>query len=268
MSKQKKTNKQHNASTKARAEKTSTTKRVPKTKGAKAKKAKSASSIESQKIDIAAFRLKAIQKTLPGYLEGEQVIHADLDVMKQRFLSREGTRVELDDLNGQDIHEFDLKHRAGHEGKMPNGMSTYKTVAEYENFPVAEKQLRRLHDRWKLILEFRANDISEPRLGVTHFDAVKPMVDIEEKLEALRDAEENGLSVAELREKYIESKKKSKKGWKALLRSNASRINISLMNILGLMEQSGDQPDREVLAIIKDIKVLLNRFKVSQKEVA
>lgn len=135
-------------------------------------------------------------------VEDEQtkaLLVAELDELKERFNSREGTKLELDDADGQDIHQFDAKLRNGHLGKMGNGKRTYDVIAKHGGFPVGYKQLERLHARWLLILEFRSMGVVEPRLGVTKYDAVKKLTSVQDKLDLLRKAEAEKTSASKLR---------------------------------------------------------------------
>lgn len=243
----------------SQAEETMTAK--PSKKARKTKKAQSGFSLESEKTSVPDALKKAIEETAPGHIEQVQALMADLEVLKTRFEGREGTRLELDDQNGADIHSFDLKHRNGRSGKMPNGLSTYKAIASYKNFPVAEKQLRRLHDRHKLILKFAEKGFERIPLGVSHFDAVKPVKGLEAQHAALVDAAENHLSVAQLREKYLPRKHTpAENDWKDRFLSLATKINIGLGEIWKEMEAAGETPDVAVLSMIDDIVFLLGRF--------
>lgn len=233
----------------------------PSRKARKAKKAQSGFSLESEKTSVPQALTSAIEETSPGHIEQVQALMADLEVLKTRFEGREGTRLELDDQNGADIHSFDLKHRNGRTGKMPNGFSTYRAIASYKNFPVAEKQLRRLHDRHKLILKFEEMGFERIPLGVSHFDAVRPVKGLEAQHAALVDALENHLSVAQLREKYLPSQKDStKKDWKDRFLSVARKLNICLGEICIEMDAAGETPDVAVLSMIDDIAFTLGRF--------
>lgn len=242
-----------------KAEETMTAK--PSKKARKAKKAQSGFSLESEKISVPQALNTAIEETIPGHMEQVQTLMADLEVLKTRFEGREGTRLELDDQNGADIHSFDLKHRNGRSGKMPNGLSTYKAIASYKNFPVAEKQLRRLHDRHKLILKFAEKGFERIPLGVSHYDAVKPVKGLEAQHAALAAAVNNNLSVAELRKNCLPSQKDStKKDWKDRFLSVARKLNIGLGEICKEMDAAGETPDVAVLSMIDDIVFTLGRF--------
>lgn len=247
------------------AEGTSETKR----EGGKAKKNLPLFDLESEKDEVEEVRRTAIKDTLPGYEELEKAIMADLESLKGRIVARNGSRIELDDANGKDIYEFDQRHRQGRTGKMPNGQSSFRLIASCKEISIDEKQCRRLADRWATIIEFRMLGVTEPRLGVSHYDAVKPLADLEAKLNALRDAEENNLTVAELREKYIKkSKTTPPKGWKEQLRSLAGGVSEELGIILDLMKKQGGSPDADVQTWVDDIVVAAYRFIPSAKEVA
>ena len=217
--------------------------------------------IESEKISVPQALNSAIEETLPGHLEQVNALMEDLEALKTRFEGREGTRLELDDLNGADIQSFDSKHRQGRCGKMPNGLSTYKAIASYKNFPVAEKQLRRLHDRYKLIQKFAENGFEKVPLGVSHYDACKPLKNVATQHAALVDALNNNLSVAQLRVKYLPRKDGStEKSWKDRFLSAAKKINIGLGEICKEMETAGETPDVAVLSMIDDIVFTLGCF--------
>ena len=117
-------------------------------------------------------------------------------------------------------------------------------------------------------MKIRELGVVEPRLGVSHYDVVKSLHTVAAKLEALRDAEVNNLSVAELRKKYIETKEPIHKGWKELLCSLAGAASKNLIKIHDLMVKQGGSPDEDVLCWIDDIVVAANAFTPSAKEVA
>lgn len=195
------------------------------------------------------------------------LLEAELEILKGRFSSREGTKLELDDADGEDIHQFDTKLRDGHLGKRANGKSTYKVMVKHDGFPVGDKQLRRLHDRWKLILEFRSMGVVEPRLGVTIYDAVRKMPSLDDKLEALRDAEKNALSVAKLRKKYFASPGiEPAKDWRTMLHTEATRTICKLGEIHELMVASGERPDELVMGKLDDISATVSKFTVAFDE--
>ena len=240
----------------------------PSKKARKAEPTQSGFSIESEKISVPQALNTAIEETFPEHIEQVQALMADLEVLKTRFEGREGTRLELDDQNGADIHSFDLKHRNGRSGKMPNGLSTYKAIASYKNFPVAEKQLRRLHDRYKLMLKFEEKGFERIPLGVSHFDAVKPVKGLEAQHAALATAVNNNLSVAELRKNCLPSQKDStKKDWKDRFLSVARKLNIGLGEICKEMDAAGETPDVAVLSMIDDIVFTLGRFTMQAQPV-
>lgn len=233
----------------------------PSRKARKAMKVQSGFALESEKTSVPDALKRAIEDTVPGHVEQVQALMADLEVLKTRFEGREGTRLELDDQNGADIHSFDLKHRNGRTGKMPNGFSTYRAIATYKNFPVAEKQLRRLHDRYKLMLKFEEKGFERIPLGVSHFDAVKPVKGLEAQHAALVDAVENHLSVNQLRENYLPRKNTpAGKDWKDRFLSVARKLNIGLGEICKEMDAAGETPDVAVLSMIDDIVYTLGRF--------
>ncbi len=236
-------------------------------KGGKAKKTEPLFEIESEKIGVEEYRLTAIRETLPGYEEQMRSVMADLEVLRSRIVSRQGSSIERDDADGEDIYLFDQAHRKGRR-KMPNNQSTFKLVASCKGVGVDEKQCRRLSSRWGLILKIRELGVVEPRLGVSHYDVVKSLHTVAAKLEALRDAEVNNLSVAELRKKYIETKEPIHKGWKELLCSLAGAASKNLIKIHDLMVKQGGSPDEDVLCWIDDIVVAANAFTPSAKEVA
>ena len=244
-----------------------TTKAQPSKKGGKSKKTGTPFDLKSEKDVVAEFRGNAIKETLPNYEEQMREDQANLEALRVRIVSRQGLGIKKDDADGEDIYVFDQNRRNGRR-KMPNGQSTYKLVASCKEIGVDEKQCRRLADRWALILKFRVMGVVEPRLGVSHYDAIKSLESVDAKLEALRDAEVNGLSVAALREKYIETKETVQMGWKALLRSLAGAASKELIKIHGLMVKQGGFPDDDVLAWIDDIVVAANAFTPAAKKVA
>ena len=247
------------------AEGTSATKRTQKAR--KAKKAQSGFAIEPDKDEVAEFRDMATTETLPGYMEQGRSLMADLEILRSKIVARQGSSIERDDADGEDIYEFDQAYRKGRR-KMPNGQSTFKLVASCKGIGVDDKQCRRLSCRWGLILKFRELGVTEPRLGVSHYAVVTSLKTVEAKLEALRDAEVNNLSVAELRKKYIETKEPITKGWKELLCSLAADTSEHLIAIHRLMEKQGGSPDADVLCWIDDIVVAANAFIPAAKEVA
>lgn len=244
-----------------------TTKVKPNRKGGKSKKTLTAITIEPEKDEVAEFRDMAKKETLPGVEENERSLMADLEVLRSRIVARQGSSIERDDADGEDIYEFDQAYRKGRR-KMPNGQSTFKLVASCKGVGVDDKQCRRLSNRWGSILKIRELGVIEPRLGVSHYDVVKSLKTLEAKLEALRDAEVNNLSVAELRTKYIKAKEPVQKGWKELLHSLAADTSEHLIAIHDLMEKQGGSPDDDVLCWIDDIVVAANSFTTSAKEVA
>lgn len=247
------------------AEGTSATKQTK--KGGKAKKATPLFDLQSEKDEIKEFQDGFIKETLPGYEEQGRSLMADLEVLRSKIVARQGSSIERDDADGEDIYEFDQAYRKGRR-KMPNGQSTFKLIASCKGVGVDEKQCRRLSNRWELILKFREMGEVEPRLGVSHFDVVKSLKSVQSKLEALRDAEVNCLSVAELRKKYIETREPIHKGWKELLCSLAGAVSKDLIKIHDLMEKQGGVPDDDVQAWIDDIIVAANAFTPAAKEVA
>ena len=238
-----------------------------KQRGGKAKKNLPVFDLESEKEEVEGVRRTAIKETLPGYEEMEKAIMADLEVLKGRILPRNGTRIELDDANGEDIFLFDQKHRKGRTGKMPNGQSSFKLIASCKEIGIDEKQCRRLANRWALILDFRNLGIVEPRLGVSHYDVVRPLVDLEAKLNALRDAEVNGLTVTELREKYLQ-KDSTPMGWKELFEDEVARATKAFIKIHKLMEESGGTPDIGVMNGVNHVVAAVNSFIPVAKKVA
>lgn len=244
-----------------------TTKAKPSKKGGKSKKTGTPFDLKSEKDVVAEFRGNAIKESLPNYEEQMREDQANLEALRVRIVSRQGLGIDKDDADGEDLYVFDQNRRNGRR-KMPNGQSTYKLVASCKEIGVDEKQCRRLADRWALILKFRAMGVVEPRLGVSHYDAIKCLASVEAKLEALRDAEINGLSVAALREKYIEAKEPVQMGWKERLCSLAEEASKELRIIHGLMKEQGGSPDDDVWSWIDDIVVAANYFTPSAKEVA
>lgn len=192
---------------------------------------------------------------------------AELEALRESFSSREGTKIDLADADGQALEAFDVKHRKGHLGKMPNGKSTYRVISEFSGFPVEQKQLRRIHNRWKMILEFRSKGITEPRLGVSHYDAVRPLGDTAAKLAALRAAETEGLSVAELRERFVPRREKANKGWRESFLALAERIIKPLCEFRDQMNKAGEKPDDDILSMIEDIEDILNDIALAETEV-
>ena len=247
------------------AEGTTKTKQIG--KGGGTKEANSLFDLESEKDEVAEFRGNAIKESLPNYEAQMREDQANLETLRVRIVSRQGLGIDKDDADGEDLYVFDQNRRNGRR-KMPNGQSTYKLVASCKEIGVDEKQCRRLADRWALILKFRAMGVVEPRLGVSHYDAIKCLASVEAKLEALRDAEINGLSVAALREKYIEAKEPVQMGWKERLCSLAEEASKELRIIHGLMMEQGGSPDEDVLSWIDDIVVAANYFTPAAKEVA
>lgn len=235
--------------------------------GDEAKKASTIFDLESEKDEVEEYRGKAKKETLPGFEAMEKGIFADLEVLRGKIVSRQGSSIERDDADGEDIYEFDQAYRKGRR-KMPNGQSTFKLVASCKGIGIDEKQCRRLSNRWGLILKFREMGVVEPRLGVSHYDIVKSLKTLAAKLEALRDAEVNNLSVAELRTKYIKAKEPVLKGWKELLCSLAAEASKELRIIHGLMREQGGSPDEDVWSWIDDIVVAANYFTPAAKEVA
>lgn len=231
------------------------------------KKVKPLFGFESGKDPLTEFRAKGVSETLPAYEGQERELFADLEVLKGRMASRNGTRIEIDDANGEDIFMFDEKHRNGRTGKMPNGKSSFRLIASFIDLGIDDKQVRRLYDRWKLILVFRKLGYVEPRLGVSHYDVVKPLVDVEAKLNALRDAEENGLTVAELRKKYLQ-KDDPPKTWKDLFVDEVARSTEAFNDIRDLMKGVGGTPDATVMQGIKDVVDALNSFVPVAEKVA
>lgn len=247
-----------------------TTKAQPSKKRGKAKKTESLFNLENEKDEVEKVkevRRDAIRETLPGYEEMEKEIMADLESLKGRIVARNGSRIDLDDANGKDIYEFDQRHRKGRTGKMPNGQSSFKLISECREIGLTDKQCRRLSDRWALILDFRKLGLTEPRLGVSHYDVVKPLADLEAKLNALRDAEANNLTVAELREKYLQNDS-TPMGWKARFDDQVVRTITAFGRIYDLMEKSGGTPDISVMNGIKCVVAAMNRFTPVAKEVA
>lgn len=192
---------------------------------------------------------------------------AELEALRESFSSREGTKIDLADADGQALEAFDVKHRNGHLGKMPNGKSTYRVIAEYHGFPAEQKQLRRIHNRWKMVLAFRSRGITEPRLGVSHYDTVRPLKDPEVMLAALRAAEVEGLSVAELRKRFVPRHEKANKGWRESFLALAERIIKPLCEFRDQMNKAGEKPDDDILSMIEDIKNILNDIALAEKEV-
>lgn len=234
--------------------------------GEKGDKAKPLFGFESGKDPVAEFRAKGIRETLPAYEGQEKELFADLEVLKGRMASRKGTRIEIDDANGEDIFKFDEKHRNGRVGKMPNGQSSFKLIASFIELGIDDKQIRRLFDRWSLILEFRKLGCVEPRLSVTFYDVVKPLVDLEAKLNALRYAEEECLTVAELR-KHLK-KDDPPKTWQDLFVEEVARATKNFTRIYDLMEKSGGTPDISVMDCINHVVQAVNKFIPAAKEVA
>ena len=232
-----------------------------------ARKAKPLFGFDSAKDPVSVIRAKGIHETLPAYEGQERELFADLEVLKGRMASRNGTRIEIDDANGEDIFKFDEKHRNGHTGKMPNGKCSFKLISSFIELGIDDKQIRRLYDRWKLILVFRKLGYVEPRLGVSHYDIVKPLVDVEAKLNALRDAEENGLTVADLRKKYLQ-KDEPPKTWKDLFVDEAGKATKAFIRIRDLMKGVGGTPDATVMRGIKDVVDALNDFVPVAEKVA
>lgn len=232
-----------------------------------ARKAKPFFGFDSEKDPVSVIRVKGISATLPAYEGQERKLFADLEVLKGRMASRNGTRIEIDDANGEDIFKFDEKHRNGRVGKMPNGQSSFKLIASFIELGIDDKQIRRLFDRWSLILEFRKLGYVEPRLSVTFYDVVKPLVDLEAKLNALRDAEENGLTVAELRKKYLH-KDEPPKNWRDLFEDEVARSTEAFISIRDLMMDVGGTPDATIIRGIKDVVAAVNSFTPVAKEVA
>ena len=253
-----------NTGDQAPAERTTKSKRNK--KGGEKKKT-SLFEIESEKDEIGEVQAAAVRETLPGYEEQLREDQANLEDLRVRLVSRQGAGIERDDADGEDIYLFDENRRNGRR-KMPNGQSTYKLVASCKGLGIDEKQIRRLADRWRLILLFRKMGVIEPRLGVSHYAAVRSLGSVDETLEALRDAEQNGLSVTALRDKYIKPEETTPKGWKEQLHSLAEATWENLIAIHKLMEEQGGIPDQEVLGWIDDIIVAANSFIPVAKEVA
>ena len=232
----------------------------------KARTAKPLFGFDSAKDPVSVIRAKGIHETLPAYEGQERELFADLEVLKGRMASRKGTRIEIDDANGEDIFMFDEKHRNGRTGKMPNNQSSFKLIASFVELGIDDKQIRRLFDRWKLILEFRKLGYVEPRLSVTFYDVVKPLVDLEAKLNALRYAEEEGLTVAELR-KHLK-KDAPPKTWHDLFVDEVARATRNFTRIHVLMKESGGTPDISVMDCINHVVGAVNKFIPAAKEVA
>ena len=256
-----------NTGDQAPAERTTKSKRQK--KGVETKNTPVLFEIESEKEEIKAIQAAAVRETLPGYEEQLREDQANLEDLRVRLVSRQGAGIERDDADGEDIYLFDENRRNGRR-KMPNGQSTYKLVASCKGLGIDEKQIRRLADRWRLILLFRKMGVIEPRLGVSHYAAVRSLGSVDEKLEALRDAEQNGLSVTALRDKYIhESQTETPPpNWKELLRDEASKASGTLTAIHKLMRDQGGIPDQQVLGWIDDIIVAASAFITVAKEAA
>ena len=256
-----------NTGDQAPAERTTKSKRQK--KGVETKNTPVLFEIESEKDEIGEVQAAAVRETLPGYEEQLREDQANLEDLRVRLVSRQGAGIERDDADGEDIYLFDENRRNGRR-KMPNNKSTYKLIASCKGLGIDEKQIRRLADRWRLILLFRKMGVIEPRLGVSHYDAVRSLGSVDEKLEALRDAEQNGLSVTALRDKYIHESQTETlpPNWKELLRDEASKASGTLTAIHKLMEEQGGIPDQEVLGWIDDIIVAANSFIPAAKEAA
>jgi|GEM_PF-4114519 hypothetical protein len=244
-----------------------TTKAQPSKKGNKVKKTP-VIDIEAEKVEVWVER---VTKGEGMPLTGEEVslspeLKAELETLRESFSSREGTKIDLADSDGQALEAFDLKHRNGRLGKMPNGKSTYRVIGEFNGFPVEAKQLRRIHDRWKRILEFRSRGITEPRLGVSHYDTVRPLKDPEVMLVALRAAEAEGLSVVELRKRFVPDGEKANKGWRESFLALAGRIIPRLREILNQMKEACETPGDDVLSMIEDIEDALDDIALAGKE--
>ena len=254
-----------NTGDQAPAERTTKSKRQK--KGGETKNTPVLFEIKPEKDEIGAVRAAAVRETLPGYEEQLQEDQANLEDLRIRLVSRQGAGIDRDDADGEDIYLFDENRRNGRR-KMPNNKSTYKLIASCKGLGIDEKQIRRLADRWRLILLFRKMGVIEPRLGVSHYDAVRSLGSVDEKLEALRDAEQNGLSVTALRDKYIKPEETTPKGWKDLLRDEASKASGTLTAIHKLMRDQGGIPDQQVLGWIDDIIVAASAFITVAKEAA
>jgi len=211
-------------------------------------------------VNLTADTLNRVVTTIPA---------EELEGIKNRFAHREGEAFGIEDANGKDIYDFNEKYRNGRTGKMPNGESVFVLLEKTPGFPLKEKQLRRLFERWVIILEIRSTGASEPRLGVTHYAEAKRLGNTEQKLEVLQMAESEGLSVCELRryisEKYFHSMGANPRHWRKRFSNVCSAFFRQMTEIHGNMEKDGGRLDADAMNAIENILEIINMFK-SKKE--
>ena len=136
----------------------------------------------------------------------EQILEETLNGLKAngiKLRQSNTNNTELDDLYGKAVYEFDKRIRAGYKGKMANGNDVYRIVAKHCNGALKPKQLRRLGDRWKMIISFKEAGLPCPDLTVSYYDQVKKLHSVRGRHEALQKADVNNWSVAKLK-RYME----------------------------------------------------------------
>ena len=194
----------------------------------------------------------------------EQILEETLNGLKAYGIKSRQSHTnnpELDDLYGKAVYEFDKRIRAGHKGKMANGNDIYRVVARHCSGSLKPKQLRRLGDRWKMIMSFRDAGLPCPKLTVTYYDQVKRIHSVKGRHEALQKAEENNWSVAKLR-RYIDSLVKPRP-YKLINRRNLLRnLDHSIKSLDKAVGLSADiELDADVIQKIEMVESRISQIK-------